>query len=88
MKPADNGVIINAVVVDTRGLGCPLPVLRAEKRALQLEKGEGFCLLATDPMAEIDILLFCRRNGFLATCTQDNGVFRFEIWRRQAPVSC
>jgi len=82
MKPVGDGVVIDAVVVDTRGLGCPLPVIRAEKRALQLKKGQGFCLLATDPMAEVDILLFCRRNGLAATCTEENGVFRFEIYRR------
>jgi len=69
------------LVLDTRGLRCPLPVIRAEKQALQLKKGEGFALLANDPMSNIDIPLFCKKNGFLVSCTRDKDVFRFEIFR-------
>jgi len=76
MKPGEE-----IVVLDARGLRCPLPVIRAEKQALRLKKGEGFALLATDPMANIDIPLFCQQNGFMVSCTKDQGVFRFEIFR-------
>ncbi|VAW21865.1 hypothetical protein MNBD_ALPHA12-1837 [hydrothermal vent metagenome] len=68
------------MVVDTRGLRCPLPVIRAEKQALLLKKGEGFALLANDPMSNIDIPLFCKKNGFALTCTREGDVFRFEIF--------
>ncbi len=70
------------VIVDTRGLRCPLPVIRAEKQALRLKKGEGFALLANDPMSNIDIPLFCKKNGFILTCTKNEDVFRFEIFRK------
>lgn len=51
------------VEVDARGLLCPLPVLRARKRLLALPPGAVLRLLATDPMAEIDIPHFCTEAG-------------------------
>jgi tRNA 2-thiouridine synthesizing protein A len=42
-------------IVDARGLRCPLPVLKAEKRLAALPAGAELMVLATDPMAKIDI---------------------------------
>ncbi|MEO5805867.1 sulfurtransferase TusA family protein [Devosia sp.] len=50
-------------IIDARGLKCPLPVLKMEKRLAQLAPGAQLTVLATDPMAKIDIPLFCRQNG-------------------------
>lgn len=51
------------IEVDARGLLCPLPVLRARKRLLGLPPGTLLRLLATDPMAEIDLPHFCAEAG-------------------------
>ena len=51
------------VVVDARGLRCPLPVLRAQKRLSALPPGAVLRLLASDPMAEIDVPHFCAEAG-------------------------
>ena len=49
--------------VDARGLICPLPVLRARKVLMGMRKGEVLRVLATDPMAAIDLPHFCAEAG-------------------------
>lgn len=53
----------NDVEIDARGLICPLPVLRLRKALLQLAPGQTVCLLATDPVAVIDVPHFCAEAG-------------------------
>ena len=65
--------------IDARGLRCPLPVLKAEKALASMEAGERLVVLATDPMAKVDIPLFCRQQGHACTVTTDGDVLRFEI---------
>ena len=66
-------------VIDCRGLKCPLPVLKMEKRLSQLAAGASFVVLATDPMAKIDIPLFCRQNGHACEFSSEADVMRFQI---------
>ena len=49
--------------VDARGLICPLPVLRARKVLLGMQPGEVLRVLATDPMAALDLPHFCAEVG-------------------------
>ena len=65
--------------LDVKGLKCPLPVLRMEKRLAQLPAGARLAVLATDPMARIDIPLHCKQNGFECVVTTEGDVLRFEI---------
>ena len=65
--------------IDARGLKCPLPVLKAEKQAAGLKPGQGFTLLATDPVARVDVPHFCRTNGLVYSLGEDNGVLSFKI---------
>jgi tRNA 2-thiouridine synthesizing protein A len=66
-------------IVDARGERCPLPVLRMEKALSPLAAGEMLTVLATDPMAKIDIPLFCTQNGHVCTASNENDVLKFEI---------
>jgi len=66
-------------LLDCRGLKCPLPVLKLEKRLALLPAGAALNVLATDPMAKIDIPLFCRREGHQCTTSADGDMLRFEI---------
>jgi tRNA 2-thiouridine synthesizing protein A len=66
-------------LVDARGLKCPLPVLMMEKRLEALEAGAALVVLATDPIARIDIPLYCRQNGHACAMTQDGETMRFTI---------
>jgi len=50
-------------LLDTRGLSCPLPVLKARKRLMGMAPGERLRVLATDPKAPGDFRLYCAESG-------------------------
>lgn len=66
-------------LIDARGLKCPLPVLKLEKRLETTQAGMHLIVLATDPMAEIDIPLYCRQRGHMCILSKAGDVLRFEI---------
>jgi tRNA 2-thiouridine synthesizing protein A len=49
--------------VDCAGLLCPLPVLRARKRLIEMQPGQVLRVIATDKMAAIDLPHFCSESG-------------------------
>ncbi len=51
------------VELDTRGLNCPLPVLKAQKALRSLAGGERLRVLATDPRAPADFDQLCEVAG-------------------------
>jgi len=50
-------------LLDTKGLNCPLPILRAKKKLTAMEPNETLEILATDPGAVKDFEAFCRATG-------------------------
>lgn len=66
------------VLIDARGLKCPLPVLKAEK-ALDAMSVVDLEILADDPVARIDIPLLAQKRGLV--CLIENSVdgFRFHL---------
>lgn len=66
-------------ILDARGLKCPLPVLKMEKRLAQAQAGHHLTVLATDPMARIDIPLHCKQNGHECAVSVDGDVLSFAI---------
>ncbi|MEI6573117.1 MAG: sulfurtransferase TusA family protein [Alphaproteobacteria bacterium] len=46
---------MTVTTLDLKGLKCPLPALRTRKALSRLKSGEHLHVLATDPMAAIDI---------------------------------
>jgi len=68
-------------VLDCRGLKCPLPVLKLEKRVEAATPGFVLVVLATDPMAKIDIPLYCRQHGHDCSVSTEGDVLRFEVVR-------
>jgi tRNA 2-thiouridine synthesizing protein A len=71
------------VVIDARGLTCPLPILRAKKGLRLVEPGEVLTVLATDPSSVKDFGSFCRQTGheLVAMHEEDGGVYRYVIRR-------
>ena len=68
--------------LDLTGLKCPLPVLRARKALRGMQKGERLEVIATDPMAAIDIPNMLRESGdILLASSRDGTVLIFEIER-------
>ncbi len=70
--------------IDARGLKCPLPVLKMEKRLAALPPGASLVVLATDPMARIDIPLFCKQNGHDCAVSTEGDVLHFAIRKAAA----
>ena len=59
--------------LDTLGLLCPLPVLKARKHLSMMQSGERMRLLANDPMAQIDVPHFCMAAGHRLISHEKNG---------------
>jgi TusA-related sulfurtransferase len=49
--------------IDTRGLNCPLPILRAKKALTDMQSGEVLKVVATDPGSVRDFQAFARQTG-------------------------
>ncbi len=49
--------------LDTKGLLCPLPVIRTQDRIRSLQSGDVLEVLATDPGVMHDIPAWCRIHG-------------------------
>ncbi len=68
------------LLIDTRGLRCPLPVLRARKAMRALPAGGLARLLATDPGTRQDIAAMCAATGdTLLESNAEAGVITFLI---------
>ena len=49
--------------LDTRGLNCPLPILKAKKALNEMVSGQVLKVIATDPGAWRDFEAFARQTG-------------------------
>jgi len=49
--------------LDTRGLNCPLPILKAKKALADMESGQLLRVVATDPGSPRDFQAFARQTG-------------------------
>jgi len=49
--------------IDTQGLLCPMPVIRAQDKVEELQPGDQLEVLSSDPGALNDIPAWCRING-------------------------
>ena len=49
--------------LDTRGLNCPLPILKAKKTLAEMASGEVLRVIATDPGSMRDFQAFAKQTG-------------------------
>ncbi|HLL18694.1 MAG TPA: sulfurtransferase TusA family protein [Rubrivivax sp.] len=49
--------------LDTRGLNCPLPILKAKKALADMASGELLRVVSTDPGSTRDFQAFARQTG-------------------------
>ena len=49
--------------LDTRGLNCPLPILKAKKALAEMISGELLRVVSTDPGSMRDFQAFARQTG-------------------------
>lgn len=67
-------------ILDTRGLRCPLPVLKAKKAMKALGPGDELTILATDPESPKDFQDFCKTTGDdLIEWSEIDGVFTYRL---------
>jgi tRNA 2-thiouridine synthesizing protein A len=68
------------IILDAKGLRCPLPVLKARKAMKDLPVGSTLRVLATDPGAIKDFEAFCKTTGYrLLAASQDEDLLTFDI---------
>jgi tRNA 2-thiouridine synthesizing protein A len=71
---------MTTTVLDTKGLNCPLPILRVKKAIKDVPAGGTLQVLATDPGAVKDFEAFCKATGQqLVDWKEEAGVFTFNI---------
>ena len=49
--------------LDTRGLNCPLPILKAKKALNDMQSGQVLRIVATDPGSVKDFQAFAKQTG-------------------------
>jgi TusA-related sulfurtransferase len=49
--------------IDTKGLNCPLPILRAKKALAEMSTGQLLKVVATDPGSMRDFVAFAKQTG-------------------------
>jgi len=66
--------------LDTKGLSCPMPLLRTKKEIGKIDSGQILEILGTDPGSRNDLPGWAERSGheFMGE-KEDSGFFRFYI---------
>jgi tRNA 2-thiouridine synthesizing protein A len=73
----------DAKQLDTRGLNCPLPILKTKKALADMVTGEVLRVLSTDPGSTRDFQAFARQTGNeLVEQTQNGNEFVHVLRRR------
>ena len=69
--------------IDTRGMNCPLPILKAKKALADMSSGEVLKVVATDPGSTRDFQAFARQTGNeLVEQSAEEGEFVHYLRRR------
>jgi tRNA 2-thiouridine synthesizing protein A len=69
--------------LDTRGLNCPLPILRTKKALNELLSGQVLKVVSTDPGATKDFQAFARQTGHpLLGASEAAGEFTFYLRKK------
>jgi tRNA 2-thiouridine synthesizing protein A len=73
------------VLLDAKGLKCPLPVLKARKAMRALPAGGVLRVLATDPGAAKDFVHFCETTGHeLLASSVEGDLLTFDIRKSES----
>ncbi|MCK9214644.1 MAG: sulfurtransferase TusA family protein [Rhodoferax sp.] len=69
--------------IDTRGLNCPLPILKAKKALAELESGQILKVIATDGGSLRDFQAFAKQTGNELLEQQTVGAEFIHVLRRR-----
>jgi tRNA 2-thiouridine synthesizing protein A len=69
--------------LDTCGLNCPLPLLKAKQALNAMQSGEQLRVRATDPGSQRDFRVFAEQSGHrLLESSEDSGVFVYLLQKK------
>ena len=68
--------------LDTRGLNCPLPILKAKKALTGMQSGQLLKVISTDQGSLRDFAAFAKQTGNELLLQQTDGD-RFLIWMKR-----
>lgn len=69
--------------LDTRGLSCPLPILKTKKSLNDLTSGQVLKIVATDPGSVKDMQAFAKQTGHaLLASNEENKTFVFYMRKK------
>ncbi|MDQ7049162.1 MAG: sulfurtransferase TusA family protein [Enterobacterales bacterium] len=71
-----------ALLVDARGLACPMPLLKLKQSLKRLEKGQTLLMLATDPVSKRDCVSFIQGTEHQLDLVQQGDEFHFHVIKR------
>jgi len=69
--------------IDTRGLNCPLPILKAKKSLNEMQSGQLLRVVSTDPGSVRDFQAFSRQTGNDLIEQQTTGADFIHVLRRR-----
>lgn len=69
--------------VDTRGLNCPLPILKAKKALAEMQSGQTLRVISTDGGSLRDFQAFAKQTGNELLEQQTVGQEFFHVMRRR-----
>lgn len=69
--------------LDTRGLNCPLPILKAKKALADMHSGDLLKVLSTDPGSVRDFKAFSRQTGNELVAQTNEGADFIHVLRRR-----
>lgn len=69
--------------IDTSGLNCPLPILKAKKALAELQSGQILKVVATDPGSLRDFQAFTKQTGHELIEQQTEGALYLHVLRRR-----
>jgi tRNA 2-thiouridine synthesizing protein A len=69
--------------IDTSGLNCPLPILKAKKALNEMQSGQLLRVVATDPGSLRDFQAFARQTGNELVDQQTAGTQFIHVLRRR-----
>jgi tRNA 2-thiouridine synthesizing protein A len=70
------------IVVDARGLNCPMPIVKTAQAVKAMASGQTVEVLATDPGSVKDFAAWSKRGNPIVEQTADAGVYRFVMQKQ------
>ena len=70
------------IELDTCGLNCPLPILKAKKSLTTMQSGQVLKVMSTDPGAQRDFEAFAKQTGNELLLQETHGD-KFLIWMKR-----